>query len=68
MLIDRADLPPVREGDVLCVPAAGAYSLAMASTYNGIPRPAVVMVAGGRARLIRRRETLDDLLRAEVLD
>ncbi len=60
-------LPPVAPGDVLCVPAAGAYCLAMASNYNGIPRPAVVMARDGAARLIRRRETLDDLLMAEVL-
>jgi diaminopimelate decarboxylase len=52
---------------VLCVPAAGAYCLAMASNYNGMPRPAVAMVRDGAARLIRRRETLDDLLLAEVL-
>jgi diaminopimelate decarboxylase len=60
-------LPPVRPGDVLCVPAAGAYCLAMASNYNGMPRPAAVMVRDGSARLIRRRETLDDLLAAEIL-
>jgi diaminopimelate decarboxylase len=39
----------------------------MSSTYNGMPRPAVVMVADGEARVIRRRETLDDLLLTEVL-
>jgi diaminopimelate decarboxylase len=60
-------LPPLSPGDVLCVPAAGAYCLAMASNYNGMPRPAVVMVRDGAARVIRRRETLDDLLAAEVL-
>jgi diaminopimelate decarboxylase len=59
-------LPAVAAGDVLAVPACGAYCLAMASTYNGMPRPAVVMVRGGEARLIRRRETLDDLLAVEV--
>jgi diaminopimelate decarboxylase len=67
ILIQDAELPEVRSGDVLCVPATGAYSLAMASNYNGMPRPAVVMVRDGRSRLIRRRETLDDLLAAEVL-
>jgi diaminopimelate decarboxylase len=60
-------LPPIAPGDVLCVPAAGAYCLAMASNYNGMPRPAVLMVGDGETRLIRRRETLDDLLLAEVL-
>jgi len=56
---------PVR-GDLLGVPAAGAYTLAMASNYNAVPRPAAVLVADGRARLIRRRETLDDLLALEA--
>jgi diaminopimelate decarboxylase len=59
-------LPPVETGDVLCVPAAGAYCLSMASNYNGMPRPAVVMVRGGESRLLRRRETLEDLLATEV--
>jgi diaminopimelate decarboxylase len=67
VLATDVPLPPVEAGDVLCLPAAGAYCLAMASNYNGMPRPAVVMVRGGKARLLRRRETLDDLLAAEVL-
>jgi diaminopimelate decarboxylase len=67
VLVTDVPLPPVAPGDVLLVPAAGAYCLAMASNYNGLPRPAVVMVRDGVARLIRRRETLDDLLAAEVL-
>ena len=53
-------------GDVLAVPATGAYTLSMASNYNGVPRPAAVLVADGEARLIRRRETLDDLLAVEA--
>jgi diaminopimelate decarboxylase len=55
-----------RAGDVLAVPATGAYTLAMGSNYNGVPRPAVVLVAGGEARLIRRRETIEDLLARET--
>lgn len=66
ILAEGVALPEVCPGDVLCMPAAGAYQLSMASNYNGVPRPAAVMVAGGEARLIRRRETLDDLLRSEV--
>jgi diaminopimelate decarboxylase len=51
---------------VLAVPATGAYTLALGSTYNGVPRPAVVLVtADGEARPIRARETVDDLLRFE---
>jgi diaminopimelate decarboxylase len=65
VLIDAAELPHPRRGDVLAVPATGAYTLAMGSTYNGVPRPAVVLVSGGRARVIRRRETTDDLVQYE---
>lgn len=67
ILIDRCELPPLAPGDVLCVPASGAYCLSMASQYNGMPRPAVVMVGDGESRLIRRRETVDDLLATELL-
>jgi diaminopimelate decarboxylase len=66
VLIDDVMLPSPRRGDLLAVPATGAYTLAMASNYNGVPRPAAVLVRGGSARLIRRRETIEDLLRAEV--
>jgi diaminopimelate decarboxylase len=53
-------------GDVLATPVTGAYGYAMASNYNKVPRPAVVFVAEGRARVVVRRETLDDLLRLDV--
>jgi diaminopimelate decarboxylase len=62
VLIDRVELPEPRRGDVLAVPATGAYTLAMASNYNGVPRPAAVLVADGNARVVRRRETVEDLL------
>jgi diaminopimelate decarboxylase len=65
VLIEAAELPEPRRGDVLAVPATGAYTLALGSTYNGVPRPAVVLVEDGEARLIRRRETVEDLLRFE---
>jgi len=65
VLIDAAELPEPRPGDVLAVPATGAYTLALGSTYNGVPRPAVVLVANGETRVIRERETVDDLLRFE---
>jgi diaminopimelate decarboxylase len=59
-------LPPVARGDVLCVFAAGAYGMSMASQYNAHPRPAEVLVDGADARIIRRRETYDDLVRHEL--
>jgi len=67
VLIDAAELPRPEPGDLLAVPATGAYTLAMGSTYNSVPRPAVVLVRDGAAREIRRRETVDDLLRYESL-
>ena len=66
VLIDDVALPAPRRGDLLAVPATGAYTLAMASNYNGVVRPAAVLVRDGAAHLIRTRETIADLLRAEV--
>ena len=66
VMIDRVELPAPRRGDLLAVPATGGYTLAMASNYNAVPRPAVVLVEDGRAELIRRRETVDDLLALEA--
>jgi diaminopimelate decarboxylase len=66
VLIDRAELPEPRRGDLLAVPATGAYTLGMASNYNGVPRPAAALVSDGEARLILRRETVEDLLARET--
>jgi diaminopimelate decarboxylase len=60
-------LPPTRRGDLLAVFTAGAYGFAMSSNYNNRPRAPEVLVDGDRFRIIRRRETLDDLIAAEVL-
>jgi diaminopimelate decarboxylase len=67
VLIERVELPSPERGDVLAVPVTGAYTLAMSSTYNAVPRPAAVLVGGGKTRVIRRRETVDDLLALEEL-
>jgi diaminopimelate decarboxylase len=64
-LIGRVALPEPRRGDLLAVPATGAYTLAMGSNYNAVPLPAAVLVSEGDARLARRRQTLDDLLGLE---
>jgi len=58
-----SDLAP---GDLLAVPATGAYCRSLASNYNHVPRPAVVAVGAGAARTIVRRETLDDLLSLDI--
>jgi len=67
VLIWEAHLPAVRGGDILAVFSTGAYTYAMASNYNRFPRPAVVLAAGGRARLAVERETYDDLIRKDVV-
>ena len=58
----------VEAGDLLAVLSAGAYSMAMASNYNTRGRAAEVLVSGGRATLIRKRETIEDQLRSERFD
>jgi diaminopimelate decarboxylase len=68
VLIERVELPEFKPGDLLAIPAAGAYCLAMASNYNLAFRPAVVFVEAGEARLVQRRETLDDLLRRDIVE
>ena len=59
-------LPPVHRGDLLAVFTAGAYGMTMASRYNSHPLPAEVLVDGGAYRVVRRRETLEDLVREEI--
>lgn len=59
-------LPDVDVGNLLCVHDTGAYGMAMASNYNSQPLPAEVLVDGGRAECVRRRQTLDDLLADEI--
>ncbi|WP_331728520.1 diaminopimelate decarboxylase [Streptomyces sp. NBC_00158] len=56
----------VRAGDLLAVPGTGAYCRSLAHNYNQIPRPPVIAVAGGRAREIVRRETIEDLMRFDI--
>ena len=60
-------LPITKVGDILSFYNAGAYGFTMASNYNARVRPAEVLVENGKARLIRRREVLDDLLRTQIL-
>jgi diaminopimelate decarboxylase len=61
VLIRETALPDPRPGDVLVTPVTGAYGHAMASNYNGIPRPPVIFCADGDARVVVRRETFEDL-------
>jgi diaminopimelate decarboxylase len=66
VLIEQAPLPEPCPGDVLVVAATGAYAASMASNYNALPRPGAVIVAGGAAREVVRRETVADLLATQV--
>lgn len=65
LLIPDVGLPTPEPGEVLAIPAAGAYSVAMSSNYNHHPRPAIALIDGGRATLIRARETHADIWRLE---
>jgi diaminopimelate decarboxylase len=67
ILIEAAALPELRPGDVIALAATGAYTATMSSTYNGLPRPAAVMVADGVERTVVARETVADLLTRERL-
>ncbi|MBI2859121.1 MAG: diaminopimelate decarboxylase [Chloroflexi bacterium] len=62
ILIKDAPLPEPRSGDLLAIPVSGAYCPTMASNYNNVPRPAMAMVKEGQARVIRRRETFQDIM------
>ena len=59
------DLPPTRVGDLLLLEVAGAYGFVMASNYNSKPLPAEVLLDGGEAKLVRARQTAEELFRGE---
>ena len=68
ILIPEAWVPgDLTLGDIVCTPVTGAYGHSMASNYNKVPRPAVVFVNDGKARVVVRRETYEDLLRLDQL-
>jgi diaminopimelate decarboxylase len=66
VLVRDIELAGPRVGDVLVTPATGAYGYAMASNYNGVPRPPVIFCRDGEARVVVRRESWDDLLARDV--
>ena len=59
-------LPAMQRGELLVTFSAGAYGMAMASNYNSRPRAAEVLIDGAASRLVRRRETFEDMVRTEV--
>lgn len=66
ILVRDVDLPPVSSGDIIAIPDCGAYCLPLSSNYNAYFRPAVILVREGQARLIRRRETFEDLTKCDL--
>jgi len=66
IVIENLSMPEVEEGELIAIPVAGAYHLSMSSNYNGARRPAVLMLEDGKAELILRRETMDDLLAKDI--
>lgn len=66
ILIWDLNVPQIETGDILAVLSTGAYNYSMASNYNRIPKPAVVMLREGKDRLIVKRETYDDILKNEI--
>jgi len=67
ILVKDIDLPPVKRGDIIAVPVCGAYCLPLQSNYNAALKPAIVIAGEGKSRLIRRRETLEDITRCDLI-
>ena len=67
VLVHDALIAPVRAGSLIAIPASGAYAPSMASAYNLNGRPAIVLVERGKATLIRRRETYEDMMAQDVV-
>ena len=66
LLASDVNLPYLESGDILAIPVAGAYCPSMASNYNHNPRPPMALVADGSSRLIRRRESYQDMMHCDV--
>jgi len=67
ILVKDVNLASVHPGDIIAIPVCGAYSIPLSSNYNAVPRPAIVMIKEGRGRLIRRRETYQDLMNLDLI-
>lgn len=66
VVIEDLPMPKLEVGDLVAIPASGAYQLSMSSNYNGSRKPAVLLLEEGRARLIQRRESIEDLLKRDL--
>ncbi len=66
LITKEAQVQPLKAGDILCVFATGAYTYSMASNYNRLTRPAMVMARQGQERLVVRRETYEQLIQNDL--
>jgi diaminopimelate decarboxylase len=66
VLLEGVMLPKLQPGDILAMAGSGAYAVPMQSNYNSMPRPAIVFVMDGKARLVRRRETVEDMMARDL--
>lgn len=66
IIMENVMMPEMHRGDILAVMSTGAYNYTMASNYNRLPRPAVVMAQGGELKLIVRRESYEDIIRNDI--
>ena len=67
ILITHANIMDIESGDILITASTGAYGYSMASNYNKIPKPAVVMVSNGESNLVCKRQNYDELLELELI-
>ena len=67
ILIKDAYMPEIKKGDIMCIMSTGAYNYSMASNYNRIPRPPVVMVRDGESKVIVKRETYEDIIKNDIV-
>ena len=67
ILLENVELPEVKSGDILAVLTTGAYGYSMSNNYNRVPKPAVVMVKDGHARLVCKRESYEDIIQNDIL-
>jgi len=68
ILLRNEAMPDIVPGDILAVPVCGAYCIPMSSNYNMVPHPAIVMVNGGKARIMRKKQKYSDLMRYDVIN
>jgi len=67
IILRDTKITPPDTGDIIAVPVSGAYCIPMSSNYNTVPRPSIVMVKDGKARLVRKRESYQDLMRLDII-